>query len=55
MPIASDSPVVENKPSLAKPIPRKVTPTVAAEAAITLPMEDSACCKAASLPSPRRT
>ena len=50
MPMAR--PVVEKSPSLANPIPRKVTPTVAAEAAITLPMEGNARSTAWSLSSP---
>ncbi len=40
--IANAMPTVENSPNLANIIPRKVIPTVAAEAAITLPMDVNA-------------
>ena len=39
IPIANAGPVVENSSNRVKVIPRNVTPTVAADAAITLPME----------------
>jgi hypothetical protein len=57
MPIATASaaPTVENTPSLANTIARNVTATVAADAAITLPIDDSALRTAASESSPRRT
>ena len=43
MPIADDTPTVEKTPILAKLSTRKVMPTVAADAVITLPIEIIAC------------
>ena len=40
--IANAGPIVENTPNRVKIIPRKVTATVAADAAITLPMDVNA-------------
>lgn len=40
--MAEDTPTVANTPILAKLIPRKVTPMVAADAVITLPTETNA-------------
>ncbi len=54
-PIAEDTPTVENTPIRAKLMARKVRPMVAADAAITLPTEASACRTASSELSPRRT
>ena len=42
IPIADDTPTVENTPIRAKLIPRKVIPTVAADAVITFPIEINA-------------
>ncbi len=55
MPTANATPTVENTPSLAKPIPRNVMPTVAADAAITFPMDTRARWTARSESSPSRT
>ena len=54
MPIANAGPMVENTSNLAKLNPRKVTPTVAADAAITLPMELKALFTASSEFAPSR-
>ena len=54
-PTASATPTVENTPSLAKPMPRNVTPTVAADAAMTLPIETIARRTAQSESDPSRT
>ena len=55
MPTASATPMVEKTPSLAKPMPRNVTPTVAADATITRPIETSPRLTARSESSPSRT
>ena len=51
-PIAHATPAVENTPISAKLIPRKVTPTVAADAVITLPIEINARLTASSRSAP---
>ena len=53
-PIAHATPAVENTPIRAKLIPRKVIPTVAADAVITLPTEISARVTASSRSAPCR-
>ena len=53
-PIAHATPTVENTPILAKLIPRKVIPTVAADAVITLPIEINARFTASSKSAPCR-
>ncbi|SHU68424.1 Uncharacterised protein [Mycobacteroides abscessus subsp. abscessus] len=44
----SAGPTVDRMPNLVNPMPRKVTATVAAEAATTLPMDSSAAATASS-------
>ena len=53
-PIAHATPTVENTPIRAKLIPRKVIPTVAADAVITLPIEINARFTASSRSAPCR-
>ncbi|CFE51970.1 Uncharacterised protein [Mycobacterium tuberculosis] len=55
IPIARAGPTVENTPSLANLMPRKVIPTVAADAAITFPTDIIARWTARSGCSPSRT
>jgi len=54
IPIADDTPTVENTPIRAKLMPRNVIPTVAADAAITFPIETNARFTASSQPAPSR-
>ena len=53
--IANAGPTVENTGNRVKTIARKVTATVAAEAAITLPIDANACFTAWSESAPSRT
>ncbi len=53
-PIAHATPIVENTPIWAKLIARKVIPTVAADAVITLPIEINARFTASSKSAPCR-